>query len=305
MASNVINKARSILRRAGVDQDMIDTILAFGDSAAQRIVDQPESAAALALKYPAANVSAYEEARAVYGFEDAPTAADFAGAGGPDAMARNLLTRKGYQTNKSGALLFPNGVIADPRTGQVHTPNDENVAGSFEWREKVQETWSDEQVAEWRKRLSDYGYDVADKGPIDKIFLDTLQMYHFDRYLNGGKAIPVDASARAGGMDPDEILTRPEVRNFVRETFRTGIGDDPSEDELKHFAKAHLEFYQRFMKKGMSAGRAQAAAEEKTIERFVTDPKVEFLQDAEEDNTELRDGLLGVLQTINSIARTS
>lgn len=304
MASKVVNQARRLLRSAGVDPEMIDTVLAFGDSAAQRIVDQPATASALAQQHPAQNLSQYQEARASYGFEDRLTADTFSGAGGPDAMARNLLTRKGYQTNKSGALFFDNGVIADPTTGDVFMPpNKADVPGSFAWLENVQESWGEDKINEWRKRLSDYGYDVAKKGPLDQTFLAALQGYHQSRYLNGGKPLPVDAAA-AGKTGEERVFDPVEIRNAVRQQFRTAFGDDPSDAELEEWSGFIKSTARRLVnKKGYDPADAAVATEERFIEKFETDPKVKFLQDAEEDNTELRDGLLGVIQTINSVSR--
>lgn len=306
MNQNLEAQARRILHSAGVDPDVIEETLAEGKaSVAQRIVDDPQAAPALAAKFPARSISEYEQAREAFGFEGGVTADTFAGAGGADAMARNAIVKKGYQTNESGALLYENGVIADPSSRNVYFPaNDESVPGSFAWLENVQEEWDEEKINEWRKRLSQYGYDISDSGPIDQVFLTTLQAYHRDRYLNGGKAVPLDAS-RAGKTGEDRIFDPAQLRNAIRQKFRVDWGDDPSEAELESWEKFTRTWARKMVQQGYSPEQAGMAAEERFIEKFESDPKLQFFQEAEEEKTELRDSLLGVLQSINSVARSA
>lgn len=297
------SKVREILRNAGVADDMIETLVATGlDDATAK-----DLAPILAIQYPAGGSSLYGQAEQDLGFTDASQ--DVRAAEGLMARAKLGLggwkttdVGRGFITSESGALRFNNGVIANPETGEVFfPPNDETVQGSWAWLSKIQDTWDDSKVKEWRERLADYGYEIGEEGPPDQVFLQALQQYHQTRYLNRGKPLPLDASLGKDAASK-RVFDPAEVRNFWRMQFRRILGDDPTDTELEEFSKATTDFAKRFVRKGYTPEQAAVAAEERSVELLENDPKVQFLADSEEDRTDLRDGLLGTVQAINSVA---
>ena len=292
-------QVRRILKAAGVADDMVETMVATGLDAdtAKRL------APALAMSHPAVATSQYRTAQETYGFTSTEPQGPIGGALGAAATAIGRATgQRGYRTNESGALFYDNGVIADPSTGDVFfPPNDESVPGSFAWLDRVQDAWDEDKIKEWRDRLFDYGYDISKSGGFDQTFIGALQDFHRARYLNRGRPIPYTARTE----DDEQLFTKPEVHNFWREVFRQKFGDDPTPGEIRDFTKASIQFGRQFLKKGFSPEAAATAAEEKSIEMFENDPKVRFLTRSAEENTRVADGLRAVVASIDTLARSS
>ncbi|HXF73154.1 MAG TPA: hypothetical protein VNO79_11150 [Actinomycetota bacterium] len=264
--------------------------------------------AMLAEKYPAVPVTAYAQALELSGFTRPPIVA---GVTTPSELqgvpAESVLTpgERFVQHPETGWLMFRNGVLVNPADGSVVFEPNSMAPGSPNWLQRVQETWSDEQVMSWKKRLAEFGYlteEQAKTKGIDQAFLEGLQQYHIDRYRNFGKPVPRDLSGQAGGAGDFALTARDfqaQIRGDVREQFRRVFGNDPSDAELEEWTRfvtqTALRLQKRFERRGASPeaalSLAATEAEERFIERLETSPEATFLRESTEENTRLRDAL--------------
>lgn len=215
---------------------------------------------------------------------------------------------KDYVTSPSGRIMFSNGVIADPSTGELLFPpvgvgrvDPSEVPGSPEWLLKVQKQWTDEKANTWRQRLSEQGYEVAKKGGIAYDLLDALRSYHTNRYLNFGKPIPLTPRETRKSLrrQIDFQSLKEEVKSWGEVLWSESL-DDVSAD---FFADRTLDVAVRLMKeKGWSSDQAIAGAGLRVQKEFIKTPGVKgALRDAEEleGDTTLRDQMASLSQVVS------
>jgi len=276
--------------------------------------------AMLAERYPAVPVTAYAQARELSGFQAPPIVA---GVTTPSELRgvppEQVLTpgERFVQHPDTGWLLFRNGVLVNPADGSVFFEPNSMAPGSPNWLRRVQESWSDEQVATWKRRLAEFGYltpEQAKTKGIDQAFLEGLRQYHLDRYRNFGKPIPRDLSgAGPGGVGGDFALTardfQAQIRNDVREQFRRVFGNDPSAAELEEWTRfvtrTALRLQRRYERRGASPEQALSLASTEAEERFIArlegSPEATFLRESADENTSLRDALAAAVAVGRSL----
>ncbi len=311
-----------VMRQAGVDVDE-PAVRQFIEALRGQDLDPAILqlyVAMLAEKYPAVPVTQYAQALELSGFSRPPIVA---GVTTPSELrgvpAESVLTpgERFVQHPDTGWLMYRNGVLVNPADGTVIFEPNSMAPGSPNWLQRVQESWSDEQVASWKQRLYEFGYltkEQAKTKGIDQAFLGALQDYHLDRYRNFGKPVPRDLSGQLGGTGSDFALTardfQAQIRGDVREQFRRVFGTDPSDAELEDWTRfvtqTALRLQKRYQRRGASPEQALSLAateaEERFIERFEASPEVQFLRESAEENTRLRDALAAAAAVGRSLA---
>lgn len=270
--------------------------------------------AQLAQNYPSVPVTDYALALDESGFEAAiplaPAARGLAAYGMTPEDVRRLAGRNFEVQPDTGWIQYANGVLVDPTVpigsaGGVYFDPGSDAAGSPAWLQKVQSSWSPEKVAEWRKRLFDYGFlsqEQAKVKGVDAMLLTALSSYHIIRYQNFGKPIATDlATAGGAGADKFNLTARDfqqQIQNDVREQYRRVFGDDPSDAELREWSQfvtnSAMKAQRRFERKGATPSSALSLAateaEERLVAGFETSPEAEIIAEANSDeSTRLRD----------------
>ena len=329
--TNLIN----LLKSSGIDVDNPELKLLLdqmGGEIAQEFI--PVLIPQFQQKYPSAPATAYSQAFAQSGFDQpyAPDPLDFQGPlatavreGGVKPTPQAKLP--GFETQDStGWLQFQNGVLVDPSGASgayVHYDPTKVVPGSPRWFREVVSKWDDKKVAEWRKRLHEFGYldkDEAKEKGIDgsfttgQGFMGALYRYHEARYLNGGKPTMGDASIAKGSRTERAKLVNvreemgAQIRNTVRSTYRNIYGTDPSDGEVEAFSSSifdtAMELQRRFRSKygDPNTSAAVQEASERQIERIENSPQASFLRESEEENTRLRDSLQTAVMATRGLA---
>lgn len=294
-------QAERKLRAAGVNEQGIQ-LFTSSPELVQSVIDDPMVAVSAAQSYPSAAASQYAEARSTLGLGDTSTLS-FQQYGGADALVAQQIKDQGYVVNPSTGAFEIEGVVVDPSqgvNGVFLPPNSPDVAGSDAWLDKIQDNWSTAQVNKWRKTLTKWGApDIAEKGGFDHNFLSALQMYHKYRYLNRGKVIPLGPE---GGEEPIEVFGDAELRTMVRAQHERLYGDvpglEPSDAEVEEWAKFIKGAARRLQtKQDMTPEQAATEASFRFQEKYQDNPVARDLEDSrqrEEENTELRDGLLSI-----------
>jgi hypothetical protein len=305
-------EARQILRDFGWNDVGIEMIFSLGAGGVEKVLENPLTFSAPPTQYQAPQ-SSYADALTTYGFEEdmrpvgaaRPTTAMYTGSTryAPTTAVPGSWSPTDYRTNETGALYFNNGAIANPESGEVFfPPNDPSVAGSPAWLRKIQDEWSQETINTWRQRLRQYGYDVAKEGGFDQVLRDQLAEYHRVRYVNYGKPLPYDQAADLGLAEDVVLPDKSSVHNAVRSHFQRVFGDEPTDEELDEWSGFVMKQARRLQRrKGYTADYAAMAAEERFIERFETDPQVQYVMEQEEENTELSDSLTAISQAIDAL----
>ena len=235
---------------------------------------------------------------------------------------RDQPLRKFVRSPDTGWVMYVGGVLVNPDVplgapGAISYEPGSTAPGSPIWQQNVQTTWSDEKVAEWRKRLFENGYLTKDqskvKGRPDLIMMSALSQYHEIRYQNGGTPLNADmAGVAAAGAEYN--LTAKDfqvvIRNDVREQFRNTFGNDPSDAELESWTRfvtqTSLRAQRNLTKKGATpataASTAANIASETLIERIGETPEAKVMQESFEENTSLRDALQSAVVATRSLA---
>ncbi|HWO71222.1 MAG TPA: hypothetical protein VNP94_10785 [Actinomycetota bacterium] len=304
-------RAEEVLEAAGIDVSHPVIRMMLDASPEEVLAGASDDAflARLRAVAPSTPLTAYEDALEASGFGARPPIE--AGVTTPSELRgvppeRVLTPGESYTVHpETGWVMYRNGVLYDPATGSVvFEPNSAAPGSPYPaWTEKVF-SWPEEKVREWKQRLRDFGYLTAEEAKgteVDQAFLDGLRAYHIARYANFGRAIPLDASAAAGGGAPSLTARdlQAQIRGAVREQFRRVFGNDPSDAELEEWTRfvtrTSLQVQRRLMRRGVSEDRAlsvaTAEAEERFVERLETSPEATFLRESVEENTRLRDAL--------------
>ena len=215
-----------------------------------------------------------------------------------------------YAENAAGALLFKNGVIANPLEGTVYFPpagahngvDPEQVAGSPQWLARVQREWTDEKVGAWRKRLSAQGYQVASEGGMAYDLIDALRQYHSNRYTNLGQAIPLTPEGKGGiAASVRDSYDKQMIKETVK-GWGEVIWDEPLDDDVADWwADRQIELAVKMAKNNpeWTLDQVQAGAELRAQREFSDAPGVKgALKEAEqlEGSTKLRDSMVSLSQ---------
>lgn len=234
---------------------------------------------------------------------------DFSMLTGPDVQKVPEGVKEDYVVAPSGRLLYANGVIADPETGDVFYKPGSVVAGSPAWRLKVQEEWSDKEANAWRKRLLKFGYipqgGLAEKGGVSHDLLAALSMYHKARYTNYGRALPITAGqGEADASSIDKMALKQQIKTWGQVPF----GEDLEDKETEWLSDRVIEVAQRLARKrGLTFGEAlgKPSTDEsgatgaflRVEKQFAEQPQVAALLQEQEDQEvsyKIRDSLIGV-----------
>lgn len=214
-----------------------------------------------------------------------------------------------FVESATGKIMYDNGAIYDPASGRTLYPPDSKtqatIQGSNAWLRDVQDRWSDDKVAEWRKKLANQGYQVVEKGGWGKDLVDALALYHDTRYANFGKAIPLAPGAKAGGEGAVSIRETFDKKALKQQTKGWGydvFGEDLDDDEAEFFADRILDVAQKLARKHKgewTTEQIHAGAEMRVQKEFAKDPAVsDALEEAEEleGDTAIRDSIISVSQ---------
>lgn len=304
-----------LLRRYGADVDASEIQVVIAAAPAMSYERADGLAQALAVQYPSSAQTQFANVLELSGFGTLPvqlgvtTPSEVAGLPPEARVAGASYTRH----PETGWLAYGEGVLANPDTGEVTWDPNSTAPGTSLWLKDVQETWGEEQVLDWRKRLHGYGYlskDEVKATSVDARFLAQLQQYHLDRYTNFGKAIPTDLAGMAAADKPPLVNFedfQAQTRNDVREEYRRVFGEDPTDGEVEVFSsmiiRKGMELQRKYRRKGYSnySGLAATEAEERFIERLEQSPEAVFLNESEEENTRLRDALEQAVIVTNSL----
>lgn len=211
--------------------------------------------------------------------------------------------RPEYVPSATGKILYNNGVIADPTTGDVFFKPGSVAPGSEAWILKIQEEWTDKEANAWRKRLNNLGFvpegGLAESGGMAHDLLAALRGFHQARYANFGKVLPAapktketKALAREA-YDPLEIKT--DARLLLTEVF----GDDPSDEEIERVTPHVMRAVRRALSSGKSMERAQTYGKEQIVQNIAADPAVRKWQELEETDTALHDSFVNLFQVLS------
>lgn len=305
----------ALLAQAGADIESPDLLALLNQEGMISTLLTPEGALmvrSLAARHPATGVPQYDEAAIYLGFQHGyPGTQTAAGKAQLAAFERMpaLQDKPKFATHPdTGGVMYPNGVIFDPSSGQVFMPPSEAVPGSFPWLQRIQETWSDDRVAGERRRLFQLGYlskaQAKAKG-FDQTLLEALRVFHENRYKNGGRAVPIDNSSQGPRGTPIENLRqiRGQLQSEVREQFRRVFGDDPSEGEMKEWVDFIVRTGNKLQRgPGMSGPQATVEGVERFVNRLETSPQGREIRESAEENTSLHDAMLQALGAIGGLA---
>lgn len=207
-----------------------------------------------------------------------------------------------YIPNATGQLLYDNGVIADPASQTVlgFDRLGPNVEGSYAWMLKIQESWSTKEANEWRKKLSNQGYDVATKGGMAQDLLAALQEYHTFAYLNFGKPLPKTPKG-AVGQAVRSTFDRQALKETAKTWGQVPFEEDLDSDTAEYFADRTIDLAVELAKehKNWSMEQIQAGAELRAQKEFIRTPGVRgAIRDAEEDEMDdsLRQNIVSIAQ---------
>jgi hypothetical protein len=214
-----------------------------------------------------------------------------------------------HEDPDTGGVIFKNGVIVDA-AGNVFYPPSKEVAGSRTWLNEARQTWDAVKIAKWKGRLADLGYlpREAVKDPTwNASFQGALSAFYDSKYENYGQALELDEAAGgygAGGSTFENLKTiRATLAAQVRDRYRSVFGEDPTDGEVAAWTETVVDLGNKLQRrKGLSSGAAAGEAVARIGERLEGTPQAQFLQDAEEENTRLRDALSTAVVVTNSLA---
>ena len=251
------------------------------------------------------------------GYQMPPSAAYYQSAEYKRRAAGPPTTPPAYITQpETGWIIYRNGVLFDPSTGQVTIDPTSHVPGSPLWLQGVQ-SWSGEQVSSWRKKLYEYGYlsEEQSKGTgVDQVFLTGLQQYHYSRYQNFGRAIPYDLSLTRGGVGEITVTAKDfqnQIRNDVKAQFLRIFGEEPSDAELESWTRfvtqKSIDLQRFFVRRRdvspeTALSYSSSEAEEAMVSRLESSPTAEYAEDRYQENTSLRDAITQAVQVTRSLA---
>lgn len=223
--------------------------------------------------------------------------------------------KEGYITNDLGQILFGNGVVADPSTGDIFYPNPasgidpSDVPGSPEWLHKIQTSWSEAKANQWRKKLVSMGYDtavtggIAPSGGMAMDLIEGLRQYHATRYLNYGtvqKLTPKGTKHES----PHDVKKSLDFDSLVEETRGWGqvpFGEDLTDEEAKYFANRMVTVLSRLQRQHPEWSQSQlsSGATTRVQKEFLDVPEVADETDKQDDlegDTTLRKHIVSAFQ---------
>lgn len=233
---------------------------------------------------------------------------------GEQAISQAFAPFSNYQTAPTGTIKYTDsGVIADPANKAVffptHRPDVDDIEGSEEWLRKIQKNWTEDKFNKWRKQLIKLGYDtkvdggIAEKGGLAQDVIDGLRVYHWNRYLNGGEALPLTPG---GGRQNIRDAVREQVDFVSLKEEIKGWGEVPFGEALDpttadYFADRMLQKMTELARKHPSwtMEQVQAGATTRVQKQFIKEPGVaESLEEAEDEemSTALRDSVVSISQ---------
>lgn len=211
--------------------------------------------------------------------------------------------RPEFVPSATGKLLYSNGVIADPETGEVLFKPGSVAPGSEAWLLKIQEEWTDKEANAWRKRLNKLGFvptgGLAEEGGIAHDLLSALRLFHETRYANFGKVIPAAPRGEQTKQLAREAYDPLEVKTDARALLTEVFGDDPSDEEVKRATPHVMRAVRRALSSGATLEKARLRGEETLIEEIAHDPAVRKWQELEETDTALHDSFVNLFQVLS------
>lgn len=222
--------------------------------------------------------------------------------GTPTAAGGDYVTQP-----KTGALMYKNGVIADPNSKNVYYPSPA-TPGSPGWLIAAQRTWGDKQIAEWRQRLTELHYLPKDAGKgkakgWDEMLRQAISNYYQAKYLNGGIVQPLPP----GGGQADQIenlhAARATIAQDVRQQFQSVFGQDPSSDELASWTRWAISLGNKLQRQTSISGAGAASAEPvaRATERMQQSGAGQFQERRLQENTSLHDSIIAAVQATQAV----
>lgn len=322
---------RELLISAGIDPDSPATQLllsTFGQTDQERwdFLQTPEGRSYLlgAAANPdmALPVSSYQQTLQAAGFDegDVPVKATK-----PDISERThqaLAQMQAFTQQKGPAVrynedtgwtVFGNGTLVSP-DGQITFDPASTAPGSQRWLIDIQGSWTEAEVSSWRAKLVDMGYlskEAKKARGFSQDFLQALQAYHLNRYVNGGKPIAATGGAGAGGRFAGQPLfdyndIEHQVKNSVASQLEQFYGVVPEEEEVRRWTNFVIgqasSLQKKFRRDEVSSytSAAYGEAEETFIDQIRQDT-AGYREDLEE-NTKLRDSLRNAAAAASALA---
>jgi hypothetical protein len=209
-----------------------------------------------------------------------------------------------YIPSATGKLLYSNGVIADPETGEWTPPPGKAVPGTKAWWLGLQEKWSEKEANQWRKKLIALGFDqmveggISESGGLALDLYEGLRAYHGVRYTNYGQ-VPKPRGDRLTRRDLRKSLDMVALKEDMK-TMGSEFELELSDSEADQLADRLLFHASRLAKnKDWDAEGIISGATTRVKKEFGELPGVQQVQELiEEDemNTEIEDSIVSISQ---------
>lgn len=221
---------------------------------------------------------------------------------------KKLSTEQFVKTvSPTGKILYKNGVIADPVSGQVQYPANtaiaKNIRGSEPWLHAIQKDWSEKKANEWRKKLIAWGYEpeggLAPNGGVALDLISALRLYHGQVYINYGDPI----KARPGGVNAKrqvkQSVDMAGLRMNAKRLYQTLDLGDPSDAEAEQIADFVVDQAIEMVRSGIPVAQAVRRASSEQTESIMESPvgeEAQRIQVEQETSDKLRSKMVNISQ---------
>lgn len=186
----------------------------------------------------------------------------------------------------TGKIMFRNGVIADPTSGEVFYPptsGDANeIRGSEPWLFRIQRDaskggWSEAEANKWRKKLIGWGYDLegrlAPGGGMALDLIAALRQYHQTTYLNYGKPIKMSPGGTAKKAIKEQV-DMASIRADAASWYDMAELPPAAGAEKEFWADRVIDTAIKMVRGGLPIASAVAKARSSALEQFTETPEV-------------------------------
>lgn len=211
----------------------------------------------------------------------------------------------------NGAVLYKNGVIADPNTSQVLYKPGSSAAGSPGWLHHASTTWGGDRIKEWRSTLADMGYlskQQQGSGQWDVTFQNALGEYYNNKYLNQGTPLAKDTTANAAPITNLRTL-HSEITSDVRAKYREVFGQDPSAQDLQSWTQFVIASGNKMQHQAAASpsgpvgpSAAVSEAEASAFNTFQSSPQGQYRYNSAQENTQLHDSILSAVGAVGQVS---